>query len=307
MQNSENQSTTGLLDKLKEGILITTGFEYEPEEYNNEQKWTTPLTLYYDVENLFSLEGLNGEPYRSLATELYDLIKTCNKKEKFITIKYLPVTKREVESYYNTASAILRNSKRTFQEKTAMVNILNGCEDSTDAIEKKLRFFKSLNYKGIVAENDFEFSTDSIQYNIISAETIEKIKEQFPVYQKRDNELIETQEILNRINLLRKGQDVSFYRAVCFFVSETGLVLNLAQHSDELRPNKVPLATNTEYLTERFWAKINRRFSKITAKTVNSIISAQLILADMLKTSISDKYRLLEKKYKEEKVKADEA
>jgi hypothetical protein len=307
MQNSENKITIDFLNKLKEGILITTGFEYEPEEYNKDQKWTTPLTLYYDVENLFSLEGLNGEPYKSLATELYDLIKTYNKKEKLITIKYFPATKREVESYYNAASMILRNSKRTFQEKTAMVNILNGCEDSTDAIEKKFRFFKSLGYKGVIEENDFEFSGDSIQYNIISAETIEKIKEQFPAYQKRDNELKETQEILNKINLLRKGQDVSFYKAVCFFVSETGLVLNLSQHSDELRPNKVPLATNTEYLTERFWAKANRRFSKITAKTANSIVSAQLVLADMLKTSISDKFRLLEEKYKEEKVNADEA
>jgi hypothetical protein len=307
MQNSENKNTTDFLNKLKEGILITTGFEYEPEEYNNERKWTAPLTLYYDVENLFSLEGLNGEPYKSLATELYDLIKTCNKKEKLIAIKYFPATKREIEGYYNAASIILRNSKRTFQEKTAMVNILNGCEDSTDAVEKKLRFFKSLNYKGIIEEDDIEFSDTSIQYNIISVETIEKIKKQFSVYQNRDNELKETQEILNRINLLRKGQDVSFYKAVCFFVSETGLVLNLAQHSDELRPGKVPLATNTEYLTERFWVKVNRRFSKVTVKTANSIVSAQLILANMLKISISDKFRRLEEKYKEEKVNADEA
>jgi hypothetical protein len=259
LQNSNNSEVKDTLNLIKEGVLVTSAFEYSPNEYRN-KSWDTSLTLYYDVENLFSLEGLNGEPYYSLANDLYELVKTCNKKSKkqLIKLEYFSSTRHEVENYYNAAFEILRKGRRTFQSKSAMANILNGCEDPSDAQERKILFFKRLNYKGFQEYNDREYSEESYQYNIIDSKTLDDLKEQFS--HCSEHELLHIQNVLNKINHLRKGKSNSFYNAGYFFVTETNAMLNVALHSRILRPDLVPLATNIEYLTERIWSKINSTF-----------------------------------------------
>jgi len=210
LQNTDNAHIQNTLNVIKEGILVTHAFEYTPNELK-EKKWNTPLTLYYDVENLFSLEGLNGEPYNSLSNDLYDLIQDCNKKNKkqLINLMYFSTIKQEVESFYNAAFEILKKGKKTFQNRIAMANILSGCEYPSDAQERKVRFFQRLGYKGFKEFDVSEYKKEDYQYNIIDNKTIEKLKEQFPKYSEEDLDRI--QIVLNKINHLRKNNNSSFY------------------------------------------------------------------------------------------------
>jgi len=168
LQNADDTHIQNTLNVIKEGILVTCAFEYTPNELK-EKIWNTPLTLYYDVENLFSLEGLNGEPYNSLSNDLYNLVQDCNKKSKqrLINLKYFNTIKKEIESFYNVAYDILRRGKKTFQNRTAMVNILSGCEYPSDAQERKVRFFQRLSYKGFNEFDVSEYKKEDYQYNII--------------------------------------------------------------------------------------------------------------------------------------------
>jgi len=306
LQNTDNTHIQNTLNMIKEGILVTCAFEYTPNELK-EKNWNTPLTLYYDVENLFSLEGLNGEPYNSLSNDLYNLILDCNKKNNkpLIHLMYFSTVKQEVESFYNAAFEILRRGKKTFQNRTAMANILSGCEYPSDAQERKVRFFKRLGYKGFKEFDVSEYKEEDYQYNIIDNKTIEKLKSQFPKYSEED--LYRIQAVLNKINYLRKDNNSSFYKCGHFFVTETGAMLNIALHSDVLRPDMVPLATNIEYLTERIWSKVNSSFGSNKPKTVNAVVMAQLILSSQVNIVIREKYEELQKRYKEEQIDEEEA
>lgn len=306
IQNSSDGSVKDVINTINEGILVTTAFEYTPSE-NKDKTWDKPLTLYFDVENLFSLEGLNGEPYKSLSNDLLELIQNCNKKrkEKLINIKYFGSVKREVESYYNAAFELLRKGRKTFQNKTAMANILASCEYPSDAQEKKTRFFQWLKYRDIIEYDESTYSEEDYKYNIIDNETIIKLKEQFSRY--NENELENIQKVLNKINYLRKGQNNSFYNSGHFFVTGTRAMLNIAKHSDILRPESVPLATNVEYLTERIWSKTNASFGSNKPNTVNAVIIAKLILSNRVHVSINEKYEELQKEYKENHLSEDDA
>jgi hypothetical protein len=294
------------LNVIKEGILVTCAFEYSPNEYK-EKVWNTPLNLYYDVENLFSLEGLNGEPYNSLSNDLYNLVQECNKKskERLIKLMYFNSVKQEVESFYNAAFEILKKGKKTFQNRTAMANILSGCDYPSDAQERKVRFFQRLGYKGFVEFDASKYEEKDYQYNVIDNNTITKLKEQFPKYSKE--ELIHAQTVLNKINHLRENKNSSFYKCGHFFVTETGAMLNIALHSEIFRPDMVPLATSIEYLTERIWSKINASFSSSKPKSVNAVVMAQLILSFQIHINIKEKYEELQKRYKEESINQEEA
>lgn len=250
---------------------------------------------------------MNGEPYYSLANDLYELIKTCNKnsKKQFINLKYFCSIKNEIEGYYNAAYEILRKGRRTFQNRPAMINILNGCEEPADAQEKKVLFLKRLNYKGFQEYDDTEYTEESYKYNIIDSKTLEKLQEQFPHY--NEHELVHIQQVLNKINHLRKGQGASFYKAGHFFVTETSAMLNVSLHSSILRPDLVPLATSIEYLTERIWIKTNSTFGNDKPKTVNAVIIAQLILSMQVNISIKDKYEELQDRYKKDRITEEDA
>jgi len=84
-------------------------------------------------------------------------------------------------------------------------------------------------------------------------------------------------------------------------------MLNIALHSDILRPDMVPLATNIEYLTERIWSKVNSSFGSNKPKTVNAVVIAQLILSSQVNIVIKEKYEELQKRYKEDKIDEEEA
>lgn len=66
------------LNAIREGSLLYIGINHNINETGS---LTKPLTLYLDVEVLFSLAGFNGEVYKTLTYDLYNQVCIANKSK----------------------------------------------------------------------------------------------------------------------------------------------------------------------------------------------------------------------------------
>jgi hypothetical protein len=186
-----------------------------------------------------------------------------------------------------------------------MLSILNGCDDISKIMEKKALFFNKLKYHGFEQDREEYYEESNQEYNIMSKEGYNQILLEYPLYEpvKIDDNI----RLLNRVAILRKGKHDRRKEAKAFFVTATGLCLNIANHSQVLRVGSVPLTTTVDYLTERFWIKINKNFANINLKNADVIIKSQLVISGQLDIAISEKTLEIEKKYSEDKINFDSA
>ena len=301
IENEHNEEIIKKLNIIYEGVLIYSAFQYTPEEYSR-NTWTENLVLYFDTELLFSLYGLNGKLYQTILEELFDLIKTINKKEhnKIIELRYFEETEQEISNYFKIAGNIVQsNGQIEFQQRVAMLAILNGCEDITQVIEKEALFFQRLKYLGFEEDKYRYYEENDYHFNIISEEGRNQILKEFPLHEKKIDENI---KYLNKIAILRKGKNSTRRTSKYFFVTATAICLNIAKNSHVIRTDSVPLTTTVEYLTEKFWIKMNRNFSSIKLLNSNVVIKAQLIIGAQLGIEITKKVNELDKRYKEKNI-----
>ena len=93
------------LNLIREGITILKGVKYNPD-INEIQQWRKELTIYMDVEHLFSILGYNGELFKKLVEDLVDLVRQINQQhqkkagKKAIQFKYLEETESEAKSFF---------------------------------------------------------------------------------------------------------------------------------------------------------------------------------------------------------------
>jgi hypothetical protein len=299
------------LNIIKEGVLIYSAFQYTPEEYSK-NTWAEELILYFDTELLFSIYGFNGKLYQSLLEELLNLIRKINetsmkkKKGNIIELRYFNEIESEINRYFNAAIAIVKSGRNIeFQKTTAMLSILNGCDDISEIMEKKALFFNKLKYYGFEQDREEYYEESNQEFNIMSKEGYNQILLEYPLYEpaKIDDNI----RLLNKVAILRKGKHDRRKDAKVFFVTATGLCLNIANHSQVLRLGSVPLTTTVDYLTERFWIKINKNFANINLKNADVIIKSQLVIGGQLDIAISEKTLEIEKKYSEDKINFDSA
>jgi hypothetical protein len=312
IENEKNEDIIRSLNIIKEGVLVYSAFQYSPDEYSK-KTWTEELVLYFDTELLFSIYGLNGKLYQGLLEELLDLIRKINetsmKKEKrnIIELRYFDEIKDEIDRYFNAAVTIIQSDKNIgFQKTTAMLSILNGCNDISEIIEKKALFFNKLKYYGFEQDEKEYYEEESdMEYNIISKEGYNQILLEYPLYEPAKIE--DNMRLLNKVAILRKGKHGRRKEAKVFFVTATGLCLNIANHSQVLRIGSVPLTTTVDYLTERFWIKISNNFANINLKNADVVVKSQLVIGSQLDIAISEKTIEIEKRYRENKTDFDSA
>jgi hypothetical protein len=210
------------------------------------------------------------------------------KKRNIIELRYFDEIEREIDRYFNAAIAIIQSGRDIgFQKTTAMLSILNGCDDISKIIEKKALFFSKLKYYGFEQDKEEYYEESDLKYNIMSEEGYNQILLEYPLYEpaKIDDNI----KLLNKIAILRKGKHSRRKEAKVFFVTATGLCLSIANHSQVFRIGYVPLTTTVDYLTERFWIKINKNFVDINLKNADVIIKSQLVIGSQLDIAISEK------------------
>jgi hypothetical protein len=173
--------------------------------------------------------------------------------------------------------------------------------------KKKALFFKKLEHLGFECDKKEYFTEEkNYQYNLLNGSKIDAIKAEYSTYNEKD---IETNlNVLTKINILRQGKNVSIEDATYFFLTATSVCLNIANRNHIIHEKgAVPLASTIGYFTEKMWIKTNKNFANINIKSINVVTNAQLVLKSMLDISIDEKYKKIEKEYKEKKRSIDEA
>lgn len=292
LNNKKNNEFTQQLNQIKEGIIIYIGISYN-SNMNNIDMIDTGLNIYLEMEILFHMAGYNGVLFQTLFEEFYSIITEINKHsqtksgKKIVHLKYFTETENEICSYFKQAERIVRNKEILDISKSAMTNIVNGCTEAFEIEEKKNAFFRLLQEKGISRDTYHQYYEEKNRpYNI----------EDKIFFEDNDFENIEKQkkslQLLNFINIKRSNiNQFLFSRIRHILLSGNSTTLQLSLDPRIKDKGKVPLATSLFFLTNRFWAILNKGLSpNMRLKSFNIITKAQITLASQVNDAIGHRF-----------------
>lgn len=282
IENKNNVEFINTWDTIREGVVLYTGLKYNP---NLQTKiWNTNLTIYVNMEIIFHFAGYNGTLYKTLIDDLYLLIKEINAKQKYIHLKYLPETKNEIESFFYSAENII-NKGSTAIVRPAMRDIINGCKCSADILIKKEKLFSLLSNSGIFEENMEDiYKTENHKFNITTSELYDK-------YQEVDD-IEDITKKLNYISIKRGEREQNNFENIGYILLTESRHINLVAWDETIKEQgQVPLATNMQFLTNKFWFKLNKGFGKKDCPISFKITTkAQILLSSHLTEKIRNSY-----------------
>lgn len=166
-----------------------------------------------------------------------------------------------------------------------MVTILEGCSSKGDILGKKSDLYTNLYRLGINEFTDELRVTDqeNHQFNLIDEETINELNKILNI--DYSNNILST---LNKISLLRRNDtEGTFENAKFILLSGNSKTLKAAFNSTVNDRFRIPLATNLNFIINRFWYKLNKGFSNKDFPTSFSIISqSQIVLSKILNDTL---------------------
>jgi len=289
------------LNRIEEGLILYAGIQYSPD-LSELGHWRSNLTIFLDTEHLFSAVGLNGVLYKQIFDDLNTLVRDVNHakgKSGKISFRYFPDTKNEVDAFFYAAEKILENNSSIDPSKTAMINIVNGCNSKSDVLEKKTKFESDLARLKILIEEFDDFYEDP-KFNVESASGIEGLQEKYNG-EFSAHAFSEILKKFTKINYFRNGiSKAAIDNVAAIFLTEKWLIRSVA-FSEEVYEGKgfVPYATNIEFLTERLWFKLNKGFGQNpTPHSFDVITKAKIVISSQFNYKISNEYNKLNEKYK---------
>lgn len=279
-QTNDNPLFSTSWDLVKSSIIIKEGLLYNSDIISQKIKH---LTIYLDMEILFDGEGYNGTVYKNLFTTFFDYIECLKDKGCQIELKYFEETHNEIDFYFKKALEIFDNRGSMYPETTAMIDIVSGCKNRTDIIEKKEKFFHFIDKKNI-----------SIDYTNI----YKKEKHKYPL--RRDingsgtttENHNETLFPLEYIKTLKRGKiDHKLTETNYIFATRTSHLLRISKN-ERTHKDEISLAVNTDYLINNFWV-ISGDGLGGNAGFTNTVSYVQRILSEEKRKEIIDEYKKL--------------
>ncbi|MBU4526543.1 MAG: hypothetical protein KUA37_02070 [Desulfomicrobium sp.] len=306
----ENEFSSGFKEKLgqiEEGLILYAGIRYTPD-LSSLGQWKNNLVIFLDTEHLLSAAGLNGVLYKKVFDDFNSLINDVNQKKNNgkISLRYFSETNDDIINFFYAAEKIVERSEQADPSKTAMLAIVDGCKSPSDVLHKKSKFYDDL-FKLKIRNEDMMNYYENPEFNIESASSIAALCDRFKLSgSHKDNFISVTLKKFTKINVIRKGiSDVGIDGVSAIFMTENNLVKNIS-FSDVVHAGNgaIPYATNIEFLTERLWFKLNKGFSKDARKPVSfdTIIRAKLVLASQISNAVSETYKDLKEKYKNNEI-----
>lgn len=145
IENSDNPDFKSNITEIKEGAVLFAGLNYNSNISDN-SVWKDELVLYVENEILFHLAGYNGDVFQKLTEELFSLISEMNTKSKtkVIKVRYFEEVSNEIDVFFAKACDIVSGKEYVSAENYAMSEIINGCQNEADVIEKKTKFYRML-------------------------------------------------------------------------------------------------------------------------------------------------------------------
>ena len=104
----KNKKYKKALNNAKEGLVLYSVLQYTPEEFSTLKSYNK-LTLYLDIEIIFSLAEYNGKLSQEIVVDLMTLIKDANRKStkhdkmNIINLFYFEEIEKEIDNYFFAA------------------------------------------------------------------------------------------------------------------------------------------------------------------------------------------------------------
>ena len=306
IKNKKDNDFTNKLNTIKEGVVLYSGIKYN-NNLTDVGSWDTNLTIFVETEILFHFAGYNGELYKTLFNDFFSFVKEINQKgpKKLIQLKYFPAIKEEIECFFRKAESIVNGKDIPNPAKTAMTTILEGCHTASDIITKKTLFYQLLKTSGIQEDNYSDyFSSNNHKYNIVDKEIIDSISKSIGV-----EDITDCLKFLNFVSIRRKESNNNNFDNIGYILlSGNFKTIKVAWHEKVKSQGRVPLATTLDFLTNKFWFKLNKGFGKNNyPKSFDVITKAQIILSTQLNNSVGKQYEELKTKFKEGKLTEEDA
>ena len=286
IEQSNDKAFVEQLNQIRKGVVIFVGLNYNAD-YNAVDKLDKQLHIYLDTEIIFHMFGLNGALYKDLFDEFYELVQEVNKKAKtpIIKLRYFAENRDEIESYFRIAERIVRKEEQLNPSKQAMSNIVNGCVDASQVVEKKSELFRMLTEKSITLDSQEHYYDKETNWNYLI--------DSKPFYEYKDNDTSEKDidrkvRLLNYISIKRGYKSQAIFRTVGhILLSASKVTFNIAFDKNVRNDNCVPLATSLSFLTNRFWMVLNKGLANLgTLRSINIITKAQIALSSRINDNV---------------------
>lgn len=300
VKNENNLNFTKELNLIREGATILKGIHYTTD-FNDANIWRNHLTIYLDTEHLLSLSGLNGETFKLMLMDFYDLVRDINtkvtkKSGKLIHLKFTKNVKSEIENLFHVAELIVQNKLTLQPGKTAIKNIVNGCANRSDITRKTAEFFISLTSMGIYEADEIDL-LENPKYNVIDESALVKYSDD-----KTEDEIHEILKDFTFINNLRKGNNKRGFENIGHIIMTGDRITRLMSFDNDLKmaDSSFSFATDVFYVTQRLWFKLNKGlgFTSKLPSTLNIVNKARIIISSQINSSVRARYNALEKEVK---------
>lgn len=287
------------LNLIREGATILKGIYYT-SDINDTSVWRNKLTIFLDTEHLLSLSGLNGETFKEMLLDFYNLVREINSKNKkkhsngnIIKLKYTKNVKDEIEKLFYVAKLIVDGKATLHPGKTAIKNIVDGCKEGTDITRKVSEFFSSLKTMGVYEAPEIELF-ENPEYNVVDEKALSKYGED-----KSEEEINKILEEFTYINILRKGINKRGFDNIGYIIMTGDRVTRMMSFDNDLKleNSDFSFATDVYYVTQRLWFKLNKGlgFGATLPSTLNVVNKARVIISSQLNSSVRMRYNKLEK------------
>lgn len=291
--NNNDYEFSKQLDLIKEGVVLYTGIKYSSNVITK-GAWSTRLTIFIDTEILFYFAGFDGKIQQSLFSDLLDYVKQINKNKELIKLLYFEDVESEIDRFFAKAEQIINGYETLDPSRAAMASICNGCKSPSDIIIKREEFFELL-IENNIKKDDYEdyYTQHNHEYNITDTNTIEVLNKSIG-----RGDVTENMRFLNFINIHRQNdQNENFENIGAILLTGNTTTQRVAWHKSIKNNGNVPLATNINFLTTKFWFKLNRGFGGNDYPTSFGILTkSQMILSAQLNESVNIQYKKVQEK-----------
>lgn len=302
VKNENDSAFLKELNLIREGATILKGLYYTTD-FNDNKIWKNKLTIFLDTEHLLSLSGLNGETFKQMLMDFYNLVRDINIKnskksgqENQISLKYTGNAKFEVEKLFYVAKLIIANKATLHPGKTAIKNIVEGCSQKSDITRKVSEFFTTLKTMGIYEAEEIDLF-ENAQYNIVDEKALEKYANE-----KSEDEINKILEEFTYINVLRKGRNNRGFEDIGYIIMTGDRVTRSMSYDSDLKvmDSDFSFATDVYYVTQRLWFKLNKGlgFKANLPSTLDVVNKARVIISSQINSSVRFRFEKLEKEIK---------
>ncbi|MBR6269914.1 MAG: hypothetical protein IKR30_05005 [Bacteroidales bacterium] len=299
-------------NQLSAGLISYHGLQYF-DNTNTLGRWPSNgrLTVFLDTEFLFGCAGYHDPYYKKVFNEFLELVKeinASNKGQELISLRFLSETMVAFNGVFNGAKQLLEKKQAPDPSKEALVKLIQESHSISDIDIHRASILSTVKQSGILYDdNDYSSFSTNPDYVIFGKEEHTRYVEDNYNGLNNEGKVDYYSRVLTIINGLRRGEiKRSFENCRYVFLTNSRIGHKLAFDQAQQKQNSVPLATDMDWITSRFWYKLNKSFSSDRLPLSLDIVArSQAALNDDVSIAIKTRFEDIKKKKLSDDVKKE--